>query len=171
MNRPGWTAETLLRLERQLHDTRDSRLYRRTLALLEYARGRSVSEIARSLGVTRQSIYNWLRAYDTTRDIKALSDATRTGRPRLWTAENQALLRLLLETSPDRFGYVAVSWTVSLLRDQIERTTGSAVSEITVRRALRAEQYVWKRPRYVLEPDPDREKKTQNPPNRAWIAS
>ena len=167
MNRSGWTTETQRRLERQLHQTRDSRVYRRTLALLEYARGRSVAEIARSQGVTRQSIYNWLRAYKATRDTRVLSDATRTGRPRIWTQEKQALLREMLETSPDRFGYVAVSWTVSLLRDQIERTTGSAISEMTVRRALRAEQYVWKRPRYVLEPDPDREKKTRHPPNRA----
>jgi transposase len=111
--------------------------------------------------VTRQSIYNWIRAYEATKDSKALSDAVRTGRPRLWTAEKQALLRVLLETTPDRFGYVAVSWTVSLLREQIERTTGSPISEITVRRALHQEQYVWKRPRYVLEPDPDREKKEE----------
>lgn len=159
MNRIGWSADIIRRLERQLHETRDVRLYLRTLALLEYARGHAVSDIARSLEVSRQSVHNWVRAYKATKKLTGLCDAARAGRPRVWTPEKQALLRGLLETTPDRFDYVAVSWTVSLLREQIAKVTGVRVSDETVRRALRAEQYVWKRPRYVLEPDPDREKK------------
>ena len=170
-----WSAVEIRRLEQQLRQARDSRAYRRTLAALEYARGRSVPAIAASLGVSRQSIYNWiskwLSAYRSGEKSARLTDAARSGRPRRWTAEHQVLLRHLVEVPPERFGYLAVSWTVALLREQIAKVTGNSVSDDTVRRALHQEQYVWKRPRYVLEPDPDGEKKTQDPPNRAWIAS
>ena len=43
-------------LRRQLLETRDARLYRRTLAILELDRGRAAAEIADMLGVTRQSV-------------------------------------------------------------------------------------------------------------------
>lgn len=70
------------------------------------------------------------------------------------------LLRTLMQTSPDRLGYFAVNWTVPLLQEQIDHTTGLRLSEDTIRRELDRQHYVWKRYRYVLDPDPDLEKKT-----------
>jgi transposase len=91
-----------------------------------------------------------------------MADAPRSGRPRLWSPETEVLLLNLLETSPDRLGYFAVNWTVPLLQEQIARETGMRMSEDTIRRELARQRYVWKRYRYVLDPDPDLEKKTQN---------
>src|ERR1051326_7097822 len=160
MNRPKLTRAQRRSLEHQLQQTPDARVYRRTLALLEYNRGRTLTEIALSLCVTRRSIHNWIAAYEQSHAPHVLADALRSGRPRLWSAEQQALLRTLLETSPDRLGYFAVNWTVPLLQEQIERATGQRFSEDTIRRALDRQRYVWKRFRYVLDPDPQREKKT-----------
>jgi transposase len=169
MDRPRLTTRQRQQLELQLEQASDARLYRRTLAVLEYARGRSAEQIAGSLGVSRQSVYNWIGAYLHALEPGALADAPRPGRPRLWTQEEQALLRCLLETSPDQWGHYAVNWTVPLLQEQIERERGARPSDDTVRRALRAERYIWKRPRYVLEPDPDREKEAADSADRAWI--
>jgi len=160
MNRLKLTRAQRRSLEHQLQQTPDARVYRRTLALLEYNRGRTVTEIALSLGVTRRSIHNGIAAYEQSHDPHALGDALRSGRPRRWSAQQQALLRTLLVTSPDRLGYFALNWTVPLLREQIERTTGQQFSEDTIRRELDRQDYVWKRFRYVLNPDPQREKKT-----------
>jgi transposase len=154
------SPEQRRRLECLLQETRSARIYRRTLALLEYGRGRSVTEIADALGLSRQTVYNWLSSYARYSDAEALDDAARPGRPRLWTEEHQALLRTLLATSPDRLGYFALNWTVPLLREQIEHTTGCRLCQNTIRNALHREGYAWKRPRYQLQPDPDREKKT-----------
>jgi transposase len=167
MKRWQLTAGQRRELKRQLQEAADVRLYRRTLAVLEYAQGRSVESIAASLGVTRQSVYNWIGAYRSRHEPSSLADAQRPGRPRRWTEQHQALLRCLLESSPDRWGYYAVNWTVPLLQEQMERATGRRLSDETIRRGLRAEHYVWKRPRYVLEPDPAREKKTPDTPDRA----
>lgn len=162
MNRLRLSQAQRRQLERQLHETSDARVYKRTLALLEYSRGRPLAEIAASLGVTRRSIYSWIAAYEQFRNPSVLRDALRSGRPPLWSQEQQALLLTLMETSPDRLGYFAVNWTVPLLQEQIKRATGLHLSDDTIRRALGRQRYVWKRYRYVLDPDPDREKKTMD---------
>ena len=110
--------------------------------------------------MTRQSVYNWLSSYAGSFRPSSLLDEIGRGRRRLWTEDHQVLLRALMQTSPDQLGYFAMGWTVPLLRAQIERVTGHRLCETTIRNALHRERYVWKRPRYRLEPDPDFEKKT-----------
>lgn len=149
------------RLAKQLKEAQDARLYRRTLAVLEVGRGRSVAQVAQALDVTRQSIYNWIASYAQACDPHALQDEPHPGRPSFWTEDHQSLLCWLLEHPPDAFGYFAGNWTVPLLQEQWEHGTGMRPGEDTVRRGLQDLGYVWKRGRYELEPDPELEKKTQ----------
>lgn len=157
-------------LERQLKHAHDVRLYRRTLAVLEYDRGRSVTEISRSLRVSRPSIYRWIARYQESADA-GLSDEERSGRPPSWTAECSEWLHSFLKRCPAELGYSAVNWTVPLLRDPLEMCTGKRFSDATIRRALSRLDYVWKRPRYVLVPDPEREKKTTNSPQNSAVVA
>ena len=83
MPRLRLTARQRERLRRQLVETRELRLYRRTLAILEADRGRSVAAIAQMLGVSRQTVHNWLAAFAQTPPPASLADAPRSGRPRL----------------------------------------------------------------------------------------
>jgi transposase len=159
MNRMRLTPGQRRRLRRQLRETSDARIYRRTLAVLDYNRGRSVKDLAASLGVTPRSIYSWLEAYARGGDLNALRDAPRSGRPRVWSPQQERVLLALLQTSPDQLGYFAVNWTVPLLQEQIARETGVCLSEDTLRRLLHRQRYVWKRFRYGLDPDPETEKK------------
>src|SRR5436190_7234929 len=100
MDRSIITTPRRRRLERQLHSTSDARVYRRTLAVLEVARGRPVAEVARSLGVTRQALHNWLAAYARDLDPHDLADAPRPGRPPLGTPGLHELLRAALAQPP-----------------------------------------------------------------------
>src|SRR4051794_24280388 len=152
------------RLRRQLHETRDSRLYRRTLAVLEFDHDRSAADIAGMLGVTRQSVYNWIEAYTQDRDPASLEDEAGRGRHPLLDEDQEHLLEALLAISPQDLGYPHGSWTVPLLREAVESATDQRVSEDTLRRALDRLDYVWKRPRYDLDLDPEREKKTPHSP-------
>jgi hypothetical protein len=61
MSRLNLTPWQRRRLQRQLAQTRDARLYRKTLAVLEFDHGRSAADIARMLGVTRQTVYDWMK--------------------------------------------------------------------------------------------------------------
>lgn len=153
------------RLEEQLQQTQDARVFRRTLAILEYDGGTPVSQLARLLRVDRRSIYRWIETYAESSDPQSLLDSQRSGRPPRWTADCSLRLQALLEKSPQEFEFFAANWTIPLLQEQLAFDLGKHFSVDTLRRALRELDYVWKRPRYVLEPDPEREKKTPHPPS------
>ena len=160
MSRLKLTSWQRRRLRQQLKATSDARAYRRTLAVLELDRGRSAADIAAMLGVTRQTVHNWAAAFVHDPDPAVLRDEDHSGRPPLLAEPIEALLPSLMGQSPQDFGYPHTDWTVPLLQQELERGLGLRPSDETVRRALRRLGYVWKRPRYVLDPDPEREKKT-----------
>lgn len=157
-------------LRTMLQQTSDVRLYRRLLAVLECDRGTPIGTVAESLGVSRQSVYNWIARFRERGDAAELRDTPHLGRPARAGEAFDTLLRILLMLSPERFGYHATHWTVRLLRDQVRQNMGEDYSDDTIRRALHRLGYVWKRPRYVLMPDPEREKKTANSPRLVWLA-
>jgi transposase len=138
------------RLERQLKDAPTIRVYRRTLALLEIADGRAVSEVARLLRASRAAVNDWVARYTEHRDPTSLVDLPVPGRPSFWAGETGGILREALEQSPDALGYMAVNWSVPLLRTHIEKETGSRPSAATVSRELHRLGYVWKRPRHTI---------------------
>jgi transposase len=154
------TAAQRRGLERQLRSTHDAGLYRRTLAILEAADGRPVAEIARLLRTSRVAVYRWIGCYDSARKPECLVDSRGGNHPSIWTEELQSVLSDGLGRRPDDFGYQAIEWTVPLLREHLARGGGERPSETSIRRQLHALGYVWKRPRYVLQPDPERDKKT-----------
>jgi transposase len=159
------------RLHQQLKSTSDARTYRRTLAVLELDRGRSAADIAAMLGVTRQSVHNWAAAFAHEPDPLTLRDEDRSGRPALLAEQTDGLLPSLMGRSPQDLGYPHTDWTVPLLQQQLEKDLGLRPSDETVRRGLRRLGYVWKRPRYVLDPDPEREKKTADSPANPGLAT
>jgi transposase len=148
------------RLEEHLRVTQDAGVFRRTLAVLEVASGRPVAETARLLRTTRPSVYHWLGWFRSAPNPGSLVDHRGGNHPTLWTDELQALLAASLEERPDDLGYQAVEWTAPLLREHLAHWSGTRPSLRSVRRQLRQQGWVWKRPRYVLDPDPDAEKKT-----------
>lgn len=159
------------RLEDQLRQARTARLFRRTLAVLEVSRGKSVAEIADTLLTSRRSVYRWIEAYCEDHDPKALCEGEHPGRPSVWDEENEAILRYLMERGPEEYGYYAVNWTSPLLEEQMEGSTGQPFSKDLVREGLHRLGYVWKRGRYQFPPDPDLEKKTQHSPQNPQFAA
>jgi transposase len=157
----GWQRR---RLRRQLRATHDARLYRRTLAILEVDRGRSARDVALSLGVEPRAVYYWIEAYLQGHDPASLADGQRPGRPSVWTGGLERRLLAAMARSPQDLGYPSVEWTVPLLQGHLANHGGEPPSDETIRRQLRRLGYVWKRSRYVLDPDPESEKKTADPP-------
>jgi transposase len=164
MSRLKLTYRQRRHLRQQLKATPDARTYRRVLAVLELDRGRSAAAVAAMLGVARQSVHNWASAFVRDPGPAALREGDHTGRPPLLAEPAEALLPSLMGQSPQEFGYPHTDWTVPLLQQELEKGLGRRPSDETVRRALRRLDYIWKRPRYVLDPDPQREKKTADSP-------
>jgi transposase len=170
MGKMKLTASQRRKIRTRLRQTHDVRLYRRLLAVLEFDRGTSVSAIAELLGVSCQSVYNWIARFEQGVDGCELSDAPRSGRPTRAGEVTNVSLRTLLMLPPEWFGYYPTHWTVPLLNSQLRQNSGEQYSSDTIRRRLHELGYVWKRPRYVLAPDPEREKKTPNSPRPVWFA-
>ncbi len=158
------TSRQRQRLQEELKRARDARVVKRILALLQVDEGVPATEVAACLGVTRQSLYNWARRFKAGGGRRALRDRPRPGRPPKLSGPVRRLLVWLLKQPPDAFGYRATGWTVALLRLHLAKRMDVHVSDDTLRRALHQQDHAWKRPRYVLRPDPDREKKTLDSP-------
>ena len=165
------TASQRRQLSSRLRATDYASYGRRLMAVLALDEGEPVSEVAERLGVTRQTVYNWARAFETGGGAVALEDHYRGGRPTAWTKELEAALLAALRQRPDQLGYPGPNWTIPLLRDYLERCGGRRLSIDTIRRRLRRLDYLWKRPRYVLPPDPERGKKTRHPTAAAGPAA
>lgn len=134
------------------HETRVRR-WRRFQALLLVADGGSPETVAPSVGCSRASVYNWLAAWRA-EGLAGVTEAAHVSLPPAHTAPLQALLTARLGSDPQTHGHHATGWTVPLLPGEA-RAAGLAVSEATVRRAVRRLGWRWKRPKYVLgRPDP-----------------
>lgn len=134
-------------------------VYRRSLALLSVDKGRDVDDVAMLLEVDRRTVFRWLQRYKENRDLSVLRRRPGQGRPRLLSKDERSFLKDALLHSPQEFGYHAANWTVPLLHEHISSLLDADVSSHTIRRQLEELGYVWKRYRYVLPPDPEREKK------------
>jgi transposase len=165
----GWllTATQRQRLERELALARDAALFRRIFALLQIDAGRPFGEVAHQLRVSPRSVYRWIERYHAHASLEGLRRQPGQGRPRRWDERLEAFLPAVLARSPKDFGHLATGWTVPLLQQVLAQGRPEpALSEDTIRRRLHERGYVWKRFRYVLSPDPQREKKTPaSPPN------
>jgi transposase len=150
--------------------TRDARVVRRAVGLLELDGGMPVARVAATLGVTRQTLYNWVDRVVDGGGLVSLSDRDGRGRPSVWTKEVRQFLAWSLAQRPDTLGYWATGWTVPLLRGHLKKWMKVRMSDDTLRRELYRQRCAWKRPRHALDPDPEREKKTQ-PPATSWATT
>jgi transposase len=171
MDKGKLSAKERRRLTAVVQGTHDTRQFRRALAVLESDSGKSPGDVAQMLRVSRQSVYNWIEDFRRTGDVYALVDAPRSGRPVGFDERGQALLHSLLQSTPQHFGYFATQWTVPLLQEQLQHGMGQCYGQRTIRRGLHRLGYVWKRARYVLIPDPQREKKALHLPRCQWLGA
>ena len=141
-------------LRRQLKQSQSSSVYRRATALLAVNQGTSVSNIASLLGVTRQTVYNWIAAYSGNAPDSDLHDAPRSGRPTLFTEAIDARIVHALAFSPENFGYRSNRWSAATLRSHVGSLLSCEVSDETFRRRLRRIGYSWKDGRYVRQAEP-----------------
>src|SRR5262249_50747558 len=100
MSRLELTSWQRRRLRRQLAEAWAARLYLRTLAVMECDLGPPAADIARMLGVSRKTIYDWLGAYLEDHDPAALADEAGRGRHPLLDEDQEHLLEALLAASP-----------------------------------------------------------------------
>ena len=118
---------------------------RRLRAAKLFDRGLNQAEIARQLGVHRQSVSRWHLAWRAN-GARALKKAGRAGRkPRLAPSQLEQLRRGL-QQGPQVLGYDSSLWTSRRVADLIERQTGQRFHPGHVWRILRSLGWSCQRP-------------------------
>jgi transposase len=106
---------------------RDARAVRRVQGLLWLDQGEHPIAVAQRLGVTRESVYAWVRRlkYQGTGPLaEKLMEQPRSGRPREKRQAIEELVRQVMDTRPTEYEYQAEGWTAALLRHHLETTQG-----------------------------------------------
>jgi transposase len=118
---------------------------RRLQAARWLARGVSQAEVARRVGVHRQSVSRWAQQL-AEGGRQALKRAPRTGRaPQLSAADRRRITQGLLR-GPEALGYDTALWTAWRVAELIERVCGVRYSTVHAWRVLRALGWTPQRP-------------------------
>lgn len=140
-------------MEQVIANTHDARTIRRAYGLLWLDEGEAVQDIAARLGVSRQTVYNWVERFSVRqgRGLEArLADAERSGRPCTVQGIIDPLIAAVIDVDPHEFGYRAAVWTAPLLVGYLADQHQLDASCQSVRLALARLQMRWKRPRHQL---------------------
>jgi putative transposase len=112
--------------------------------ILLLADGHPWTSIQAMLYCSSRPIDRWRERFENG-GIDALLGRSPGSKPR-WSEEAEAALRKALEHSPHELGYLAVNWSVPLLRKHVEKEWGQMPSDLQIRQELQRLNYVWKRP-------------------------
>jgi len=130
----------------------------RAQALLWLADGEDIGGVAETLGVSRQTVYNWVHRFER-RDhldlISRVADAPRSGRPPVALGIIDPLIDAVIDSDPRHFGYRYTGWTAPLLQDYLRKHHGIEVSSRSIGAAIERIRVGWKRPRHRLALRPE----------------
>lgn len=126
---------------------------RRIKAAKYFERGLGSSEVARKLGVRRQSVHAWKKAWLVGGKQSLRSSGPAGPKPRLTPAQQQEVVDALLE-GPRSSGYATDVWTLPRVRALIRKLTAESYNESHVSRMLRSLGFSCQRPeRRAIERD------------------
>ena len=119
--------------------------HRRLTAAGLLKKGLSQAEVARHLGVSRQSVSRWAHAL-TQHGRRALRRTGRVGRPSQLTAIQLQQLVRTLKAGPEAQGYALGLWTLGRVRTLIETQFGVRYGKTRIWQLLRTVGWSCQRP-------------------------
>ncbi len=118
---------------------------RRMQAARLLEQGVSEAEVARRVGVHRQSVNRWAKELSRA-GRSALKRAARTGRPGKLSTTDLRRIEQGLKRGPEALGYGTSLWTAWRVADLIERQCGVKYSTVQAWRGLRSLGWTPQRP-------------------------
>lgn len=137
------------RLERIMRKSKDIKHARRANAILLLYRGLKVSEVARLMCAGRSAIQGWRTRFKQFGEAGLVPEAP--GRkPTTVTEDLGAHLLMLIDKTPNDYGYLRSRWTTQMLAEQVFQDLSVAIHASTVRRLLPKLNIRWNRARPTL---------------------
>jgi transposase len=146
--------------------TQDSDQARRLLALALVMEGSTRTAAARSAGMDRQTLRDWVIRYNA-EGVEGLRDRPRPGRPGQLSEEQLAELARLVEAGPDIDVHGVVRWRCVDLQAQIKQRFEVEMSERHVGRLLKRLKFtrLSVRPRHIEADEAAQEAFKKTSPN------
>jgi len=150
------TAEELKEMDALYHKTNDARIRTRIqMILLAVEEEMIAPEIARIVRKNDQTVRRWFKRFNA-EGVQGLYDAPRSGSPGKTTATYRKQLIEVVRQRPRSLGQPYSMWTLERLADFMAEETGIRVSYETVRRILKTNGIVFRRPQHTISsPDPE----------------
>jgi transposase len=98
--------------------------------------GKKPSEVARAVGVSRQTAYSWKAVIEDGGGIEVLRNLSRGGRPGNLSDQDKQWLTQALIDGPTAHGFGTELWTLKRVRILIEKRFGVRFSQVHVWRLL-----------------------------------
>ena len=117
------TAKLLIERLGQAYTAGDLRQVRRISALLGMAKGETVSQVAETFSICRQTLYNWLKAFMLDGADSLVYHWWRGRKPRLTKKQKRRLVELI-KGGPLEAGYPTACWTSLLIQQLMLREFG-----------------------------------------------
>jgi transposase len=117
------TVKKLIRHLQRAYATGNVRLVRRISALLDLGRGDSVAQVAERHSISRQVVYNWLKAYLLHGEISLVYRRSSGRKPRLTKTEKGRLAEMI-KGGPQAAGFGTACWTSLLIQLLIQQEFG-----------------------------------------------
>jgi transposase len=128
----------------------DLRLVRRVSALLDLARKATISQVAEIYSVSRQSVYDWLKALMCRGEDSLVYRRSPGRKPRLTKAQKQRL-SALVQAGPQAAGFATACWTSVLIQHLIQREFGVLYNRYYVCELLRNLGFSVQKARFVSD--------------------
>jgi transposase len=135
---------------KQAYAAGDLRLVRRISALLGLANGETVAQVAETLAVSRQAVYDWLKAF-MLRGAESLVYRRSPGRKPRLTKTQKRRLSELIEAGPLAAGYPTGCWTSLLVQQLILREFGVLYNRHYVCELLRNLGFSYQKAKFVSD--------------------
>jgi transposase len=145
------TAEDLKLVEGAMQSAADGQVRQRATAIRMLHLGKTPAEVSDLLNVSLASVYNWHAGWRAS-GLAGLTDAARSGRPKVATDAYVRALREVIECDPTTLGYAFTVWTIGRLLAHLAQVTGITMSDESFRTVLAEQGYVYRRPKHDLKP-------------------
>ncbi len=131
-------------MQKVVHQTQDKNHARRLMAMLMLHRGDSVTQVAKTLCAARSSVNRWINWF-TLFGIDGLKSLP-AGRPSRWNLNPLfPVFSLLLQYSPQQFGWLRSRWSLELLAINIQSLFNITLPISTLYRYFSRVNIVWRR--------------------------
>ncbi len=122
----------------------------RAMGLRLLHEGTPPKEVAKLMSVSQPTVYDWHHRWQRG-GVEELANRPKSGRPPKADAAYVARVEEIVEQDPQTLGHQFTVWTVTRLRRHMEQETGVALGQTQFKALLKANDFVYRRPKHELK--------------------